>query len=396
VPASRDSAPDPTGTVVGFARTLQAAGVAADPDRVPAMITALAALNPRRRADVYWAGRLTLCANADDLGRYDRAFTAYFAGEIPPDPRRQTASPVRRLSATVQRVPAAEPETGAADQRTLPTAASGTELLRAKDMAALSPAERAAVHRLLAAFALPGERRPSRRYAPAHRGAIDAGRTMRELLRRGGEPARLRRHTHRDRPRRVVLLVDVSGSMSAYADALLRFAHAATRRRGVHTEVFTIGTRLTRVTRELSHRDVELAMVAVGAAVPDWSGGTRLGELVKAFLDRWGQRGLARGAVVVVLSDGWDCGDPAVLGAQMTRLHRLAHRVVWANPRKSRPGYAPTAAGMAAALPHVDDFVEGHSLAALERLAAVVAGVSVASAERSAAPDRSITEDARA
>jgi uncharacterized protein with von Willebrand factor type A (vWA) domain len=171
----------------------------------------------------------------------------------------------------------------------------------------------------------------------------------------------------------VVLLVDVSGSMSAYADALLRFAHAAVvSRRETPTEVFTIGTRLTRVTAEMAHRDPDRALEEVGGAVPDWRGGTRLGELLKAFLDRWGQRGLARGAVVVVLSDGWERGDATLLGEQMARLSRLAHRVVWANPRKGQTGYQPLAAGMAAALPHCDVFVAGHSLAALEELAAVV------------------------
>jgi uncharacterized protein len=138
--------------------------------------------------------------------------------------------------------------------------------------------------------------------------------------------------------------------------------------------VFTLGTRLTRVTREMAHRDSDAAILGVADAIPDWSGGTRLGELLKRFLDEWGQRGLARGAVVVVLSDGWERGDAVMLGEQMARLHRLAHRVVWANPRAGRPGYAPLAAGMAAALPSVDDFVSGHSLAALEQLASVVAG----------------------
>jgi uncharacterized protein with von Willebrand factor type A (vWA) domain len=365
-------APDPTPTIVGFARTLQAAGVPAGPDRVLALMTALTALDPRRRSDVYWGGRLTLCAGADDLDRYDRAFAAYFTGEIPPGPRRIPAASRGGHRVTSQLAAAGEAP-GTADGRVLPAAASGTELLRSRDIAALSPADREALNRLLAAFTLPGASRPSRRRIPASRGPIDAGRTLRELLHRGGEPARLRRHAATDRPRRVVLLVDVSGSMSAYADALLRFAHAATRRRATPTEVFTVGTRLTRVTRELAHRDPDVAMAAVGGVVPDWSGGTRLGELVKAFLDRWGQRGMARGAVVVILSDGWDCGEPDLLADQMARLHRLAFRVVWSNPRKSRPGYAPTAAGMAAALPHVDDFVEGHSLAALEQLAQVVA-----------------------
>jgi uncharacterized protein with von Willebrand factor type A (vWA) domain len=172
----------------------------------------------------------------------------------------------------------------------------------------------------------------------------------------------------------VVLLVDVSGSMAPYSDALLRFAHAAGMSPGRSLEVFTIGTRLTRITAELAARDADEAMAAAARAIPDWSGGTRLGELLQQFLDRWGQRGMARGAVVVIMSDGWERGDQTLLGEQMARLRRLAARVVWANPLKARPGYAPLAAGMAAALPHVDDFVEGHSLAALEHLAAVVAG----------------------
>jgi uncharacterized protein with von Willebrand factor type A (vWA) domain len=202
------------------------------------------------------------------------------------------------------------------------------------------------------------------------------------LLRSGGELAELSRHRRSVRPRRVVLLVDVSGSMAPYSDALLRFAHAAGMSPGRELEVFTIGTRLTRVTAELARRDADDAMAAAARAIPDWSGGTRLGELLQRFLDGWGQRGMARGAVVVVLSDGWERGDERLLGEQMARLHRLAARVVWANPLKARPGYAPLAAGMAAALPHVDDFVEGHSLAALEQLAAVVAGSRTGGARR--------------
>jgi uncharacterized protein with von Willebrand factor type A (vWA) domain len=170
----------------------------------------------------------------------------------------------------------------------------------------------------------------------------------------------------------VVLLVDVSGSMSPYADALLRFAHAAVRARPASTEVFTIGTRLTRVTRELRLRDPDRALAAGGSAIPDWSGGTRLGEVLKAFLDRWGQRGTARGAVVVICSDGWERGDAELLGEQMARLRRLAYRVVWVNPHKGRAGYEPLTGGMQAALPHVDVFVSGHSMAAFEELSGVI------------------------
>lgn len=363
---------DAATTVVGLARTLRAAGVAAGPDRVQECVRALAALDPARREDVYWAGRLTLCAEKDDLDRYERVFAAYFAGVTVGERRRPQPAP-RRVQ-----VVAGDPVTqrGAAGDGVPVTAASAsaTEVLRQRDVGQLTPAERAELNRLLALLRLPGEARRGRRPRSSHRGRIDRSRTVRELLRRGGEPARLRHRAPRPRERRVVLLVDVSGSMSAYADSLLRFAHAATQRRCTPAEVFTIGTRLTRVSRELAHRDPDTAMGAVAAAVPDWSGGTRLGELLKEFLDRWGQRGTARGAVVVLLSDGWERGDVSLLAGQMRRLSRLAHRVVWANPRKGRPGYEPLAAGMAAALPHVDDFVEGHTLAALEELAAVVAG----------------------
>lgn len=370
-------------TLVGFARTLRAAGVDASTDRVLEATRALDALDPVRRDDVYWAGRLSLCGSRDDIARYDLAFRAYFAGDDPP----LRAKRRQRVQQTVVPMAVADPDGGqpGGDERPLPAAASRAEVLRQRDIARLTAEERAHLEQLLAAFRLPGESRRSRRMRPAARGRIDRARTVRALLGRGGEPARLRFVTHAERPRRVVLLVDVSGSMSSYADALLRFAHAASRRGDTPTEVFTIGTRLTRVTRELAHRDVDRAMAALAEAVPDWSGGTRLGELLKAFLDRWGQRGLARGAVAVVLSDGWERGDVALLGEQMARLRRLAHRVVWANPRKGQTGYEPLAAGMAAALPHCDAFVEGHSLAALERLAAVVRDAATA---RGARPER--------
>ena len=361
---------DPPAVLVGFARALRAAGVDAGPDRVQVFLRALDPLRPGVRSDVYWAGRLTLCASQDDLERYERVFAAYFEGA--PVHGRSRVTPPRLRAAVHGTDPAPGRTTQAEDALATPALASRTEVLRHRDFAGLTVAEREQLRRLLAAFTLHGETRRTARRRPARHGDVDPRRTVRELLRLGGEPARPRLHARTERPRRIVLLVDVSGSMSPYADALLRFAHAAVR--GGRTEVFTIGTRLTRVTRELAHRDPEAALTAVAAAVPDWRGGTRLGELLRAFLDRWGQRGMARGAVVVVLSDGWERGDPALLAGQMRRLHRLAHRVVWANPRKARPGYAPLAAGMAAALPSVDAFVEGHSLAALERLAAVVRG----------------------
>ncbi|GGN63326.1 VWA domain-containing protein [Streptomyces albiflavescens] len=369
----REGTIDASAVLVGFARALRTAGVDAAPDRVQAFLGALGLLDPGVRSDVYWAGRLTLCGNQDDLERYERVFAAYFGTKAEGAPTWSTPAP--RLRMVVRDAgPVPPTATRSPEDAAVPTAtlASSTDVLRHRDFAGLTAAEREQLRRLLAAFRLRGEVRRSARRHPARRGSVDPGRTVREMLRRGGEPARLRLHARAERPRRVVLLVDVSGSMAPYADALLRFAHAASH--GTGTEVFTIGTRLTRVTRELAHRDPDTAMAALAAAVPDWRGGTRLGEMLRGFLDRWGRRGMARGAVVVLLSDGWERGDPALLAAQMRRLHRLAHRVIWANPRKARPGYAPLAGGMAAALPSVDAFVEGHSLAALEQLAAVVRG----------------------
>jgi hypothetical protein len=358
---------DPVPVWAGFARALRAAGVPASADRVATSLRALDLLDPRRREDVYWAGRLTLCAQPDDLDRYDRAFELYFAGAaIPPVQRPQPVDVVRRVAT------GEPPEAG--DERVDETASTASELevLRARDLKALSGAEREEVRRLIARLAPVADLRLSRRFRPAHRGALDRSRTLRAVLRRGGEPAGLRYHRKQVRPRRLVLLVDVSGSMQPYADAYLRFAHAAVRAR-TGTEAFTIGTRLTRVTRELRQRDPSAALTAASASVPDWSGGTRLGDLLRDFLDRWGQRGLARGAVVVIASDGWERGDAALLGEQMARLHRLAHRVVWVNPHRGQPGYAPLTAGMAAALPYVDDFVAGHTLDSIERLASLLA-----------------------
>ncbi|MFI0445091.1 VWA domain-containing protein [Actinomadura sp. 6N118] len=360
---------DGTETIIGFARTVRAAGGPADTERVQAMLGALDHLDVLDPADVYWAGRFTLCADPDDIARYDRCFAAYFGGRTARSGRRVPPPAVRRYTLVPSpRTPAGEER--ATDVRL--ATASGVEVLRNRDVAKLSAAERAEVNRLIALLAAAAEQRRSRRFEPASGGRLDPGRTIREVLRRGGEISALRHRAHRTRPRRVVLLIDVSGSMSPYADALLRFAHAAARAGGRGVEVFSAGTRLTRLTRELRHRDPDTAMTAASAAIPDWSGGTRLGEELKEFLDRFGQRGLARGAVVVIASDGWERGDAGLLGAQMARLHRLAHRVVWANPHKARPGYEPLTAGMAAALPYIDDFTSGHSLGALEDLARLI------------------------
>ncbi|WP_242676340.1 vWA domain-containing protein [Streptosporangium minutum] len=363
-PPGPGTAGDLVAVMTGFARTLRAAGVPADHERTQGLLRALSHLDAAEPRDVYWAGRFTLCASADDLPRYDRVFHAYFGG-LRAGRARPAAITVTRHTATMSGAP------GGGEDGPAPVAsASAAEVLRNRDVAKMTGAELAEVRRLLAVFRAEREQRRSRRWRPSHRGRLDSRATIRETLRRGGEAARLRYRAHRTRPRRVVLLVDVSGSMTPYADTLLRLAHALVRREPRATEVFSAGTRLTRLTAELRHRDPATAMDAVSRAIPDWSGGTRLGEELKRFLSL----NDARGAVVVIASDGWERGDVSLLGAEMARLSRMAHRVIWVNPHKGKRGYQPLTAGMRAALPHIDDFVAGHSLAAFEELAGLLGG----------------------
>ncbi len=362
-PASRDV----TEVLLGFARTLRHAGVPASPERVQAMLAAADALEVTAAAGVYWAGRLTLCAEPDDLPTYDAAFSAYFQdGTLRP---RATAQQVQRRVAMPFGVDSAgTPEEGESSEL---SRASEVEVLRHRELLALSATERDEVRRLLALL------------APAPRPAA-AGGTVRPGAARwtrrepcgdaphGGEPARLAR-----RARRTTTAAGAAGRRLGLDGAVRGRAGAVRPCGGAPaadaTEVFTVGTRLTRVTRALRHRDPDAALKACGRAIPDWSGGTRLGEALRAFLDRWGQRGSARQAVVVMFSDGWERGDPALLAEQMLRLSRFAYRLIWVNPHRGKGGYAPLAGGMAAALPHVDDFVAGHSFAALEELVTVIA-----------------------
>ncbi|CUR61213.1 VWA containing CoxE family protein [metagenome] len=361
--------------LLGFTRALRASGVPVTQDRAHGFLTAVAAVGLDDRQATYWAGRATLCGSPDDLARYDQVFAAWFDPRdgLPRARPRETPRP-----AAAHLLPEAEGSGGGdqEDKDVLRAAASPSEVLRHRDVATLDAAEK---RRLDAMFARLSLRPPSRRTARHrrwHRGQLDASRTLRASLRQMGEPAEIAWRRRRVRPRRVVLLVDVSGSMSAYADALLRLAHRLTqcgRAAGGTVETFTVGTRLTHVTRALRSPDADRAIVAAGEVVPDWSGGTRLGETLKVFLDRWGQRGMARGAVVVVFSDGWERGDAELLGAQMARLKRVAHRVVWVNPHRGKVGYEPLQAGVVAALPHCDHFLAGHSLATFADLTEVIA-----------------------
>jgi uncharacterized protein with von Willebrand factor type A (vWA) domain len=357
--------------LLGFARALRAAGVPVTTDRSQGFLEAVALVGLADRRATYAAGRATLCAGPDDLARYDQVFEAWFgARDGLPRPR-----PPQPVAPTFTDLPETDGEGGPGDDdaELVRARASEVEVLRHRDVATLSPAER---QRLTALFATLRPRPPLRRTARHRawrRGSVDASRTLRASLRRMGEPAEIAWRRRGRRPRRVVLLVDVSGSMSGYADALLRLAHRFTQAAPGSVETFTLGTRLTHVTRALRLRDPEQALAAAGRTVPDWSGGTRLGDTLRSFLDRWGQRGTARGAVVVIFSDGWERGDPADLAAQVARLRRVAHRVVWVNPHRGKAGYEAVQRGVLAVLPHVDDFVAGHSLATYADLVEVVA-----------------------
>src|SRR5215210_3992778 len=361
---------------VAFGRLLRRGGLAAGPDRVVGFARALEELDVGNRDDVYWAGRVTLCSRPEDFEMYDRAFKVFWEGreglKVPSPPRNRFSI---TLGPDSVQPPKKSAEKNEAGDEAVRLRYSPVDVLRKKDFAACTPEEFAELYRLMADMNLTGAMRRSRRLEPSHKGRHDQRRTLRSATRTGGEPMRHRYRKARDRPRRVVLLCDVSGSMAPYSRALLRFMHAAVVS-GEPVEAFVLGTRLTRVTRELSTRDPDRALRQTAGAVQDISGGTQLGDAIKEFVDRWGQRGMARGAVVVIFSDGWDRGDISVLAEQMQRLSRLAYRIVWVNPLKAAPGYKPLAGGMAAALPHVDVFLSGHNFESLEELARAVAAAT--------------------
>jgi len=361
---------------VAFSRVLRGAGLEVSVGSTLDFARALDCVGLATANGVYWAGRATLVRRPDDIASYDRAFDAFWnqggvAGAI--DDAGEPAVPLSAAFDVELPAPDGDPDESAI-RPSVTVRWSPVETLRERDFASYTTAEFAQARRLMADLRFAGARRPSRRRKPASRshGSPDLRRTIRRSLRAGGEATPPAFHTTGTRPRPLVLLLDVSGSMEPYARAFVRFVHAAVVSRQ-RVEVFALGTRLTRITRELQSRDPDAAVRAAAGRVVDWAGGTRLGEGLRAFNDGWGVRGMARGATVVILSDGWDRGAPEALAEQMARLARVAHKIVWVNPLKASPGYAPLAQGMAAALPHVDVFVEGHSVAALEELTAVIA-----------------------
>ncbi len=368
----------------GFSRSLRRAGLEAPPSATLDFAEALALLGTGNPDHVFFAGRACFCRTREDTELYAATFLAFFGRRaehlpggrlttVPPSPVLRSR-PVGDDGSSRRDDGDVESDQPSWRRDPLPIAYSATEVLRAKDFAACSEAELNEALRLMTKLRRGSSIRPGRRLRPSRstrRGRIDVRRTLRGALGTGGELTQLARSERQDRPRRVVLLLDVSGSMRPYARAMLHFAHAAILSRR-QVEAFTLGTRCTRVTRELSWRDPDAALRRAAAAAPDLDGGTRLGECLHEFNETWGAGGLARGAVVVINSDGWDRGDPTVLATAMARLSRVAHRIVWVNPLKVTEDYEPLVRGMAAALPFTDEFVSGHSLGALDELAEVL------------------------
>lgn len=360
---------------VTFARVLRGAGLRVPMGSVLAFVDALGMVGVDERNAVYWAGRATLVRRPEDIELYDRSFAVFWlaaAGELGEEAR-ELLHVTLAIDDDSEDGSEDDGSTEANDDPTLVLRFSAMEVLRNKDFAQYSPDELKLAQELMTQLRFIGPPRHSFRYSPSRHGRRpDLQATVRASLRAGGEPIRRHWREPGERLRRLVLLLDISGSMEPYARAMLRFVHAAVSGRQ-RVEAFAIGTRLTRMTKELHSRDPDTALAAASQRVHDWSGGTRLGDCLRVFNDQWGVRGMARGAIVVVLSDGWDRGDPEVLAEQMQRLQRISYQTVWVNPLKVTPGYAPLARGMAAALPFVDDFVEGHSLAAMQELARVIA-----------------------
>jgi uncharacterized protein len=367
-----------TRKLVTFGRILREAGLEVGPGRLQDALRGLDLVDLADRDQVYHALRCTLVSRHDHLPVFDAAFQAFWERE-PREPERLEAPGLPPLpsSATSELI---EPEEAAGDEpeqddERRGVSAAENELLRHRDFAQMSSDELRRVRRLMDDLAALHPMRRSRRLEPAHTGGVlDQRRTLRQSMRSDGIP--LERQWRRPKlvPRKLVVLVDVSGSMEPYARALVMFLQALSAREGAsrYVEAFAFGTRLTRLTPHLAGRDPDVALARASTALSDWGGGTRIGESLAAYNRAFGKRGLTRGAVVVIASDGWERGDLSVLDTELDTISRQADTLMWVNPLKGHDGFEPLAGGMQIALRHVDDFLEGHNLAALEALAAAL------------------------
>lgn len=358
--------------IVTFGRVLREVGVEVGPGRVADALRGLDSVELARQDDVYWTLRQTLVSRREDLESFDIAFDSWFLGAAGVQPKkRATERPDGERRKGGEPGPGPEIDGG----ETEVGGWNADELLRTKDFGAMTPDELVRAKKLIQAIAIARPRRRTRRLRPDAKGhALDVRALVRASLSTGGDPVQRAFRSRGEALRKLVLILDVSGSMDAYARAMLLYLHAASGA-GRRVETFAFGTRLTRLTPELGSRDTETAFAAASKRVVDWSGGTRIGESLKAYNDEWGRRALTRGAVVVILSDGCERGDTQLVGREMERLARQAFAVVWVNPLKGHPQYEPQAGGMRAALPYVDRFLPGHDVASLEALGTVLGGI---------------------
>ena len=398
-------------TALGVA--LRSAGLPAGPDRCERLARAVTVMGASTIAELHACALATMVSDPSQVDTFERVFAELFAAAAPGQPG--PAAPQQGMTMESAESPSsADPPSAQGGSGELPPVlrqvdadssgsssesdsqeelpevpairrvASATERLRGRDFAQLSPAELRQLAVLMRELTIAVPPRRTRRYRPRKDGVrLDMRRTLRQARRTGGEPVTIARRAVRARPRRLIVLCDISGSMEPYARALLLLMYVASRATGSlsessrgairpRTEVFTFATRLTRLTPFLAAASPETMLAKAGEAAPDWAGGTRIGATLREFNDRYGARGMARGAIVLIISDGWDTGDPAVLGAQMARLHRIAHRIVWANPRTQSSRYRPEVGGMAAAWPYCDAVVSAHNFEALDDLLAAL------------------------
>jgi uncharacterized protein with von Willebrand factor type A (vWA) domain len=382
--------------VAALSLRLHDAGLPISPGRSVDFARALTLVEPVSRRRLYWTARAVFVSDETQVGAFDAVFFSVFGSRAeaddgtpeerptaaaPPDERPASDRPASDRREPGASVPSSLPRARGEDEDPaeleVPLAiASEEERLGRKSFDELQPHELAQLYRLMARLRLAAPRRRTRRYEKGRRGEhVDLRRTLRASLRTAGDPIRLARRHRRVARRRLVLLCDISGSMEPYARAYLQFLTCAAGS-GPNAEAFVFATRLTRLTRALASRSPERAIRRAAAAAPDWSSGTRIGDALKEFNDRHGRRGMARGAVVVILSDGWERGDPMLVGREMERLARLAHRIVWVNPRVGANAFSVQSGGMRAALPHCDALVSGHNLEALDEVAGAIGAQS--------------------
>jgi uncharacterized protein with von Willebrand factor type A (vWA) domain len=360
--------------LVDFGRALRSKGLAIGSGDILTYCAAMAPLDPTDLVDLYWAGRTTMITRREDLPVYDEVFRSFFLASDAPVQQmlKVKAQAAAEAEATFQ-IPATEPGKEQEEEVLLGLMASNVETLKHRSFGECTDDELAAIRRIMARIKFTPPKRRTRRTKTAKDGRRpDMRRTIRESLRTNGEMVNLYWRRRRVRLRPLVLILDVSGSMSNYSRALLQFAYSA-KRASQKVEVFCFGTRLSHVTKPLQSRRPDEALERAAKLVVDWEGGTRIGEAIDLFVRKWGRRGMCRGGVVVICSDGLDRGDPELLSDSMERLSRLCHNIVWMNPHKGdNADYQPQTVGMMAAAPHIDVILSGHDLSSLEELAVLL------------------------